>query len=250
MVAGSLHRSDFVAIAPFAFLGLSTGNRQPIRMNPTTFIFDLDGTLIDSLLDLGTTTNAVLEACGFPIHPIDRYRTLVGDGVRVLFQRALPVGVREDESILDSCIAQFHERYEKSWDRTTLPYPGIDAMLDRLVADRHRLAVLSNKPHPFTVACVERFFPSHPWGAVLGSSAELPKKPDPAGVFSIVAELNTVPEKCYYLGDTNTDMWTARAAGCIAVGVTWGFRPAEELLGSGADHIIDHPDELFGILPG
>lgn len=218
-------------------------------MNPTTFIFDLDGTLIDSLVDLGTTTNAVLEACGFPVHPLDRYRTMVGDGVRVLFERALPAGACDDTATLDSCIAQFHQRYEKSWDRTTLPYPGIDHLLESLVAARHQLAVLSNKPHPFTVACVERFFPAYPWGVILGSSPELPKKPDPAGVLLIASKMNTSPEKCYYLGDTNTDMRTARAAGCVAIGVTWGFRSAEELRSSGADLLIDHPEELLRILP-
>lgn len=213
-------------------------------MNPTTFIFDLDGTLIDSLLDLATTSNQVLQEHNLPTHPIEAYRTLVGDGVRVLFQRALPEGRKADENLLDSCIAAFNRLYDQQWDQHTHPYEGITPALEVLNQRGFSLTVLSNKPHPFTVACVDKYFPQIPFQVVLGNSPDLPRKPDPAGVYSIADRLSTSPQHCIYVGDTNTDMQTAIAAGCHAVGVTWGFRSEQELISSGAQTILHHPEDL------
>jgi phosphoglycolate phosphatase len=219
-------------------------------MNPTvrkfdSVIFDLDGTLLDSLEDIATAANRVLAQCGFPTHAVDDYCRLVGDGVRVLFERALPADSQSDQALLDRCCQAFKREYEDQWHRHSVPYPGIPELLAELSTTGLKLAVLSNKPHPFTVACVEHFFAATPWTAVLGNREDIPRKPDPAGVHAILKEAASPPDRCLYLGDTNTDMQTARAAGCFAVGVTWGFRDAEELREAGAQRLIDRPNELL-----
>lgn len=219
-------------------------------MNPTLCIFDLDGTLIDSLADIASATNQVLQHHGFPTHPEEKYKFLVGDGVQVLFQRALPEPARNNPETVHACTLSFSEIYDRSWAQTTRPYDGIPEVLKELAERQITLTVLSNKPHPFTVACVDRFFPEIPWASVLGNSPDFPRKPDPAGVQRILDQVGASPKNCLYFGDTNTDMQTARAGNCTAVGVTWGFRPAEELTASGAEILIDQPSEILGLFTG
>ena len=216
-------------------------------MNFHAIVFDLDGTLLDSLADIATAANAALADGGWPQHPIDDYRQLVGDGVAVLFERALPEAASKDRKQIDACIAGFKKHYDVQWRKQSRPYAGIEEMLATLQSRQIPLAVLSNKPHAFTVACVDHFFAATKWTCVLGNTPELPRKPDPAGVHAILQPLNVAPANCLYVGDTNTDMQTAKAAGCYALGVTWGFRPAEELQQAGADQIIDTPAQIVSL---
>lgn len=212
-------------------------------------IFDLDGTLLDTLKDLAETTNEVLAKFGCPAHAIGEYRFLVGDGVRVLMERAVPQN-RQGESIgskslLDACVDQFHVEYAQRWSRQSGPYAGIAELLDSLTDRQIRLGILSNKPQAFTVQCVETLLAGWQFSVVRGQREGVPKKPDPIGVIETLAQWNLQPQQCLYVGDTNTDMQTGRRAGCITIGVTWGFRPRRELEEAGANHIIDHPHQLL-----
>lgn len=214
---------------------------------PCGVIFDLDGTLLDTLRDIADAANQVLLELGFPQHQVDDFRFLVGDGVRVLFQRALPDGMGTDLTV-DRCVELFERFYEETWDRTSAPYSGIEALLGVLEQRKIPMAVLSNKPHAFTLQCVSRFFAAGQFDPVLGQRPNVARKPDPAGVVEICRHWGMPAGSVFYLGDTNTDMWTACAAGCVAVGVTWGFRQASELEASGARFLIDEPGELLQLL--
>jgi phosphoglycolate phosphatase len=227
--------------------------------NRPTIIFDLDGTLLDTLADIATAANRALQDLHCPPHSIESYRTLVGDGVTVLFQRALPPEVASNAVQVATAVARFKHHYEQLWDATSRPYDGIVELLDDLKARQAILTVLSNKPDAFTQACVARFFPADTFTAVLGSRDDFPCKPDPAGVTILLQEASLkltsssgksvlAPNQCFYLGDTNTDMKTAVAAGCMPIGVTWGFRQAEELQAAGAKALIHHPSQLLPLL--
>jgi len=210
-------------------------------------VFDLDGTLLDTLEDLANAVNRVLEGHRFPVHPLDAYRYFVGDGARTLFERVLPPQ-ECDEPMIQQCLAEFREDYGKHWNIRTRPYPGIAAMLDELAARGTRLAVLSNKPHETTLKCVEGILPEWTFELVLGQRPGIPKKPDPAGALEIAERMELRPEDFLYLGDTGTDMLTAKAAGMLGVGALWGFRTAEELTAHGARQLIAAPVELPGLL--
>lgn len=219
----------------------------------TAIIFDLDGTLLDTLTDLAETTNAVLAKFDLPSHSIDAYRFLVGDGVRVLMERAIPANRHGDsvgsDNLVDACVEEFHQEYAGRWARQSGPYPGIAELLDSLTERGFPLGVLSNKPQAFTVQCVETLLANWKFSSVLGQRDGISKKPDPIGVTEMLQTWNLPPQQCLYVGDTNTDMQTGRNAGCITIGVTWGFRPRKELEQAGADHIIDQPQQLLDYLP-
>lgn len=207
-------------------------------------IFDLDGTLLDTLADIGNSANEVLERHGFPTHALTAYKTLVGDGVSVLFSRALPVGAKDDATIA-ACVRDFSEVYGRNWNRLSKPYDGILDMLHALAADGVKFAVLSNKPQVFTRQCVDEFFPTFRFDTVFGQREGIPRKPDPAGALEIAAAWNLPTSQVAYVGDTSVDMQTARSAAMFAIGATWGFRSRDELLAHGAAILIDHPRELF-----
>ena len=208
-------------------------------------IFDLDGTLIDSLRDIAESMNRTLAHLGYPGHPVAAYRTYVGDGVKQLVRRALPHGA-SDESVA-AFLAAYRADYAKSWRIHTRPYSGIDALLADLVDRGIPMAVLSNKPDPVTRLCVEHFFPEVPFIAVHGQREDVPRKPDPTAALAIAAAMNRPPAACVFVGDTSTDMQTAVAAGMLAAGVTWGFRGEEELEQHGADLIAREPGALLGL---
>ncbi len=210
-------------------------------------VFDLDGTLLDTLRDIADSVNRVLEKMGFEPHPLDRYRTMVGDGVEVLARRALPKG-HDDAKNLAALAAAYREDYGRNWAVHTAPYRGIAELLRGLNQRGIRMAVLSNKPHAFTVQCVERFLPDAKFEMVQGSGLQFPNKPDPAGALHIAGQMHLPPERFLYLGDTNTDMRTAIAAGMFPVGATWGFRDRKELVESGALATVDHPVGVLGLL--
>ncbi len=210
-------------------------------------VFDLDGTLLDTLADLGESVNAVLARNGWAEHPLDAYRYFVGDGPRVLLERALPSEVAGDGERVDGLVGEYVVEYEKRWDAKARPYDGIPELVEGLRGRGMKLSVLSNKPHAFTLKCVEVLLGEWEWDVVLGLREGVPKKPDPQGAFELAETLGVAPGECVYFGDTATDMETANAAGMFAVGVLWGFREEEELRESGAKLIIREPTEFLGV---
>lgn len=210
-------------------------------------LFDLDGTLLDTLADLGNSMNRVLAAQGFPTHPLDAYRYFVGNGVRVLVTRTLPETER-DEKMLKRCLSLFLEEYDQHWQDETRPYNGVPEMLDALRARGLKLAVFSNKPHDFTLLCVQKLLSQWQFHAIVGQRETTAPKPDPAGALEIARVLNLSPSEFLYLGDTGTDMQTAAAAGMFSVGALWGFRPREELVEHGAQVLLEHPIHILELL--
>ena len=216
-------------------------------MRYKAILFDLDGTLLDTLEDLATAANRALGTLGLPAHPTDAYRVFVGDGLRTLAERILP-GEQRSAAQVDALVAAFEREYSRTWNERTAPYAGVPEMLDRLTGDGYRMSVLSNKPDAFTRLCVEQLLPHWTFAPLYGQRPGVPKKPDPAAALAIAVELGLDPAEVLYLGDTATDMHTARAAGMAAVGVLWGFRSADELHAAGARHLITHPGELAPLL--
>jgi phosphoglycolate phosphatase len=210
-------------------------------------LFDLDGTLLDTLDDLADSMNSVLMRHGFPTHPRDAYRYHVGDGVENLVSRSLPEAYRR-AGFVAQCVGAMREEYGRRWAAKTRPYEGIPELLDGLTHRGIHMAVLSNKPHDFTQAMVAELLGRWRFDVVLGVRPSIPRKPDPSAAWEIARALGVPAESFLYLGDTNTDMKTANAAGMYAVGALWGFRPAEELRASGARVLIRTPTELLGLL--
>ncbi len=213
-------------------------------MSYSAVLFDLDGTLLDTLADIAAAANRVLAQHGAPTYPVAAYRHFVGEGVRVLFERSLPQASGVDET-LAACVDQFREAYAQCWNDQTRPYDGIEDLLGTLVSRGVSVAVLSNKPDVFTKACVQEYFPTIPFVTVLGQREGVPRKPDPAAALEIASLMNLPVERILYVGDTAVDMQTATGAGMFPIGVLWGFRPREELVASGARELIAHPRELL-----
>ena len=216
---------------------------------PRAVLFDLDGTLLDTLDDIAGAMNAVLADWGLPEHPVAAYRRFIGDGAVWLARRVLP-DARRDEETVRRCVAAFRAQYAARGDPETRPYPGIPELLEALAGRGLRLAVLSNKPHEFTVALVQRLLGRFSIEPVLGSRPGVPNKPDPTSALEIAGQLGIAPGEWLYAGDTGTDMETAARAGMAAVGVLWGFRGADELTAAGARQLIRHPGELLALLKG
>jgi phosphoglycolate phosphatase len=210
-------------------------------------IFDLDGTLLDTLEDIANSANNVLLENNFPTHNIDDYRNFVGDGLDMLITRVLPAEKRNDK-IIRECVKAFREVYDRNWKIKTRLYDGVAEMLDELTAWNIKLAVLSNKPDDFTKKCVTEFFPQWTFDMVLGLHSGIPPKPDPTGAKQIVEHLNILPPHILYLGDTAVDMETATSSGMFPVGALWGFRSLEELKGNGAQAVIKQPQEILTLL--
>ncbi|AEE91784.1 HAD-superfamily hydrolase, subfamily IA,variant 3 [Tepidanaerobacter acetatoxydans Re1] len=216
-------------------------------MKYKAIIFDLDGTLLDTLEDLANSMNQVLKSQGLPIHEIEKYKQFVGSGMYNLALRALPLDKR-DESFIKHCQNLMQEEYKKRWADTTKPYEGIPELLDRLTTLGCKKAVLSNKPHEFTQLIVKKLLERWSFDAVFGERPGVPRKPNPAGALEIAKLLDIPPKEFIYLGDSGIDMNTAKSAGMYAVGVLWGFRDADELMENGADLIIKTPIELFSVI--
>lgn len=208
-------------------------------------IFDLDGTLLDTLTDLTTAANHALKTVGRPTYERDAYKTLVGQGVRNLFIDALGP---DHQDLLDDAIQHFHSYYADHRFDTTQAYEGIWAMLTGLSKSGVKLGVLSNKPHAATVDVINRYFSDITWTAVRGHKPGTAPKPVPGSARETIAEMNLEPERCVYVGDTKVDMLTGKAAGMYTVGVSWGFRSVEELNANGADAIIDEPAQLIQLV--
>ena len=207
-------------------------------------LFDLDGTLLDTLEDLACACNRVLASRGLPPHSLNAYRQFVGKGARSLIAQILPETLGREEEAVQAALADFKTEYAQCWREHSRPYPGIPALLDALVQQGLRLAVLSNKPHAFTELCVQTLLPDWPFYPVLGQRDGVPRKPDPAGALECARLLELAPAEILYVGDSDVDMQTAKGAGMQAVGVLWGFRGAEELRAAGADFLVQEPADL------
>lgn len=220
-----------------------TGSSPRLR----AVVFDLDGTLLDSLEDLADAMNCVPAEAGYPLHPLDAYRYFVGDGIEALVRRAVPEGAR-DEATLPALVDAMRDEYARCSANKTRPYPGIPELLDALQAQGMPFAILSNKPHAATVDLVARLLGRWRFATVLGARDAVPKKPHPAGALEIAGNLGLAPAAFAYVGDTPVDMGTARAAGMFAAGVLWGFRDRDELQAAGAQALLGTPAELLPLL--
>jgi len=213
-------------------------------VNLKAVIFDLDGTLLDTLTDIALSANAVLEKYGFEGHPVDAYRYFVGEGMDVMVKKVFPPEDDWDYD-LDIIFDQVKEEYAKRWKDHTVPYRGIADLLNYLEENQVAKAVFSNKPHQFAELTVKTLLPVWKFVAVVGVSSNTPKKPDPRGALKIAEKMNLKPGQVVYLGDTHTDMQTAVNGRFFPVGALWGFRDAEELTNSGARFLADNPEDII-----
>jgi phosphoglycolate phosphatase len=207
-------------------------------------IFDLDGTLLDTLADIADAMNAALEKMGFPGHKTAEYRYLTGDGVRALAERSIPDKAKREAAVA-ACIQEFRMEYAERWGTKTRPYPGIPELLAGLAGRRVKLSVLSNKLDEFTRRAVREFLPGFDFSFILGAKPDLPPKPDPAGALLIASGIGIPPSGIIYLGDTGVDMRTAVRAGMFPVGALWGFRDEGELRENGARALVSSPGEFL-----
>lgn len=210
-------------------------------------IFDLDGTLLNTIADLATATNQALEACGFPSHPISAYPMFVGNGINKLFERALPCEACTEENVLN-IRAHFLPYYDEHNADLSTPYPGIPQLLEHLQAMGMQLAVASNKYQRATEKLIRHYFPTIRFGVIFGQREGVPIKPHPQVVEEILTLIPVNKEEVIYIGDSGVDMQTAHNAGVESIGVTWGFRPREELVQHSPTYIVDTAEELMGII--
>ncbi|MFH0783714.1 MAG: HAD family hydrolase [Pseudomonadota bacterium] len=212
-------------------------------MTCLSIIFDLDGTLLDTLYDIAETSNAVLSHYGFPIHAHKEYQGFVGDGLRVLMERITPQGA--DTAVINSCCELFVQLYANNWMKTCRPYHGIEEMLATIRKQGLGMAVLSNKPHAFTKLFINKYFPGNHFTCVYGQREGFAKKPDPTVALEIAKNLKARPEEIFFVGDTPIDIRTGKASAMTTVGVTWGFRSVSEIEKENPDIIINSPMELL-----
>jgi phosphoglycolate phosphatase len=210
-------------------------------------IFDLDGTLVNSLDDIADSMNKVLKVNGFPSHDTQAYKYFIGNGLRNLVRRALPEQANA-EDLVSKYFDLMMEEYRSHCVNKTRPYEGITELLDELTLRKIKLAVFSNKVDELTKRVVAELLPDYRFEMVIGNCREIPRKPNPMGAMLISKKLRISPQKLTYMGDTGVDMQTARSAGMYAVGVLWGFRTSEELIANGANQLLAHPQDFLRIL--
>ena len=209
-------------------------------------LFDLDGTLADSLEDLADSTNYALKKAGFPAHETEKYKYFVGDGIPMLIERALPDGEKTAEN-KENCLEYFMSRYREHYFDKTHAYDGIIPLLTSLKNDGFKIAVISNKAQEMAEKVVEKLF-GDIFDAVAGKREGYKTKPDPALTLQIIKELGVTPEVCALVGDSGMDMAAAVNGGLLPIGVLWGFRTEEELINSGAAYTVSSPDEILKII--
>ncbi|MCY2929261.1 MAG: HAD family hydrolase [Planctomycetota bacterium] len=210
-------------------------------------LFDLDGTLLDTIADLTEAMNDAMATLGHPPRTVEECKIFVGDGVVNFARRALPTEHNDDQTV-GRCVKQMRVEYGKRWAQKTRPYPGIGQLLTELERRGVAMAVLSNKPQEFTELMVARLLGDWTFRAVHGARPDVAIKPDPGSALDIAREMGIEPREFLYVGDTDTDMQTAVGAGMFPVGALWGFRPGEELTRHGAKVLISTPGELLGLL--
>ncbi len=209
-------------------------------------IFDLDGTLVDSLDGIAASLNHALAASGLPTHSREAVRNFIGNGASVLIRRGAPADA--DDALFHTLEAAFKADYDLTWPSGTTAYAGLTSLLESLQDRDYLLAVLSNKPHPFTATIVAQIFPTIRFAMVLGQRPGVPHKPDPTGALEIANTLHLSPSDCTIIGDSTMDLETAHNAGMRAIAVTWGFHDRERLIAAGADHLVDEPAALSDLL--
>ena len=209
-------------------------------------IFDLDGTLLNTLEDLANACNHALNKFSFPTHNVEEYKKFIGNGIYKLVERAVPNNKKDKETV-DKVLKTFSDYYNEHMIDMTKPYDGIVELLDELRAKGIKLAVVSNKKHEFTIEIVKKYFGDR-FDIVFGHRENYKEKPDPASVLEVIAKLNILKSECIYIGDSNVDILTAKNAGVKSVGVSWGFRDTEELANEGANYLADNNIELLNII--
>lgn len=209
-------------------------------------MFDLDGTLVNSLEDLADSANEALSKYGFKSHPNDAYKKFVGNGVKNLIKNAAPEGT--EEQVLENILKDYRVIYNRNYVNKTLPYKNIPELLNALSGAGIKMAICSNKPDKPTNEIVEKLLDKGFFNSIFGEREGIPRKPDPAPLLEAAAEMGIKPENIIYLGDSGGDMIAAKKAGMLAAGVLWGFRDREELLENGADILLSDPLELMGYL--
>ena len=215
-------------------------------MKNKAIIFDLDGTLIDSLEDIAVCMNQVLEELNIPSHKIEDYKYFVGGGISILVDNALDKNT--DEETKELVTNRFKVVYDQKLHEKTKPYEGIYELLDELVKLDFKIGILSNKPHEFTIEYAKNLFSKYNMQEIHGQKKEIPKKPDPIAAINIAKSFNTPCEEVYFVGDTMVDMQTAVNAKMIGIGVLWGFRDEEELMSNGATFVVIHPLDILDIV--
>ena len=210
-------------------------------------IFDLDGTLLNTLEDLANASNFALRSCGYNEHPIKDYIRFVGSGRYILMKRILPEEDKNNEEAIEKVLKLFDENYGEHMHDTTKQYDRIYELIKELKIKNIKLAVVSNKPDEFAGETVNRYF-GNDFEITYGQRPNHAVKPDPKTVYEVMEYLNVTKEECIYVGDSDVDMKTAQNAGVKSIGVAWGFRGEEELKSAGADYIIRTPQELVNLL--
>lgn len=210
-------------------------------------IFDLDGTLLNTIADLANSTNYALTQCGFPIHKTNEYNFFVGNGINKLFERALPEGEKTEENIL-RVRKYFLAHYDKNCNNYSRPYPGIPELLNTLHKKGIMLAVASNKYQQATLELINYYFPEVPFVSILGLRNGIPAKPDPTIVYETLAIAGVKKEEALYVGDSGVDMETVNNSGVRGVAVTWGFRPRQELEKFNPGHIVNNAGDILSLL--
>ncbi|HEX2394917.1 MAG TPA: HAD family hydrolase [Bacteroidales bacterium] len=207
-------------------------------------IFDLDGTLADTLDDIAGSMNRILNSHGYPSRPVNDYKLLVGKGLDNLVKQALPEVARQP-GIINTCLHELIIDYDENCLVKTHLYNGIPELLNELTNRNVKQAVFSNKAEPLTIKIVSHLLPDIPFVKISGARPDIPKKPDPAGALEISKIMKIKSDELVYMGDSDVDMLTAGNAGMFAVGVSWGFRSRKELLNNGAAIIIDAPRQIL-----
>ena len=215
-----------------------------LAMKYKAIVFDLDGTILDTLRDLAESVNLMLAKNGFPVHDVDSYRMRIGNGARNLVRQALPAELGVSEAELDCLLAEFKVIYGLHDMDTTCPYDGVVDVLQSLAMRGVPMAVCSNKPHGATVKLVGHFFREGLFNVVCGEKEGVPRKPNPAGPLWIAECLGLPPKEILFVGDSGSDMLTGVAARMVPVGVSWGLRDRVELLENGAVFVADQPGEI------
>lgn len=210
-------------------------------------IFDLDGTLLNTLEDLANACNYALKSCGFKVHNVNDYTRFVGNGRYKLIERIVPVEYKKDKEVINKVLSLFDEYYGEHMIDMTKPYDGINEMLEELKEKNIKLAVVSNKPHEFAGDVVKKYF-DNKFEITYGQRENHPTKPDPKTVYEVMEYLGVNKNECIYVGDSDVDVNTAKNAQVKSVGVAWGFRGEGELKDAGADYIINKPSELMKLI--
>ena len=216
-------------------------------MTRHALLFDLDGTLLDTLRDIADSVNSALACFGLPEHELDAYRYFVGEGVERLAIRSLPEEHR-NQTTVDKVVSRIDEEYSTRWANHTRPFQGIPELLGDLTRMGIRMAILSNKGQSFADLTVSRLLSDWHFDLVVGAQPSIPRKPDPTGALWISTQMNIVPAEFLYLGDSAVDMKTSVAAGMYPVGALWGFRTADELLAGGARALAKEPADALDLL--